>query len=283
MTTQRRFVSAGLLLLLGACGSGSADSGTGESASTNPETSDATSTSTNSETSDETTTSTQPETTDDGDLPGFTECDMFAQDCPDGEKCVPFAENGPSWDNAKCVPVTGAGAPGEPCTTDGIVAANDDCDATSFCFGYDQDNAGGRCHPFCTGDITMPECIDGWVCSVPAQGPSVCVQECDPLADNCGAGSECVWTGSLFTCIDEGEAAAAGEACMFVNDCASGLLCANSQAVDGCADDGCCTPFCSLMAGDGPCQMLNPAHSCEPFFMRAPIGYEDVGACVLAP
>jgi hypothetical protein len=291
MRIRRSFVGTGLLVLLGACGPGSADTTSGEPTETSSSTE--TTTNTSPESSDETTATTETGTEecdagtldwcDDGDFPEFNECDLFAQDCPVDEKCVPFAENGPTWDNAKCVPVLGAGAPGEPCTTDGVVEATDDCDATSFCFGFDQDNLGGSCHPFCTGNISMPECIDGWACAVPAEGPPFCLQECDPLGDTCGAGSECTWTGTMFGCVDEGGAAQTGEACTFVNDCDSGLLCVVGPALAGCADDGCCTPFCSLMAGDGPCQMINAEHVCEPFFSEPPVGSEDVGVCVLAP
>ncbi|KIG18364.1 hypothetical protein DB30_00649 [Enhygromyxa salina] len=280
-------------MLVGACGPGSADTSSGESTTSPESSSDATTTATNPETSDETTDTPTTTEADDCDTGGLdwcddgdfqtviTDCDMFAQDCPDGMKCVPFAENGPSWDGTKCVPVNSTGAPGEPCTTEGVMQANDDCDATSFCFGYDQDLMGGTCHPFCTGDISMPACIDGWVCAVAAQGPSLCVQACDPLINDCGAGSECVWTGSLFGCVDEGESVPADQACMFVNDCDASLACVGADAVADCAGDGCCTPYCNLLDGDGPCQMVNPAHVCEPFFMEAPPGYEDVGVCVV--
>lgn len=85
-------------------------------------------------------------------------CDVFDQDCPEGEKCVvysPDADLPPS--SSKCVPVSGDGAPGDPCSSDGPVAATDDCDAISACWA-------GVCRSFCTGTAEQPECTPGFDC-----------------------------------------------------------------------------------------------------------------------
>jgi hypothetical protein len=110
-------------------------------------------------------------------------CNLVIQDCPEGEKCVPYASSGGTWDRVTCVPVSGEGVAGEPCTTVGAaLSAQDDCGATSFCAGYDEDKLGGVCHPFCTGDLRTPQCIDGWACSVPSddwylcESPVYCVE-----------------------------------------------------------------------------------------------------------
>jgi hypothetical protein len=110
-----------------------------------------------------------------------------------------------------------------------------------------------------------------------------CLPSCDPLANDCGANSECVWANSTFSCVDAGAEAPAGAPCGIANDCGSGLLCMTSESLAGCVADSCCTPFCSVMAGAAACQLLDPGYVCEPFFMQAPSGYEDLGVCMLAP
>src|SRR5690606_4445407 len=71
----------------------------------------------------------------DDDFAGVTsECDPFMQDCPDGEKCVPYGSTGGNWDANKCVAVTGSGAAGDPCTYGGTSEATDDCDDNTHCW-----------------------------------------------------------------------------------------------------------------------------------------------------
>ena len=41
---------------------------------------------------------------DDGGT-GVFECDLWGQDCPDGEKCMPWASNGGTWNATRCSPV----------------------------------------------------------------------------------------------------------------------------------------------------------------------------------
>lgn len=280
-----------LLASLGACGPGSVGDtnssgsssesttqGSSSETSTNPETS-----TTSSETAPGTETQDECDVDsldwcDDGDF-GDATCDVWQQDCPENEKCVP---SGVDFSQYKCVPVTGAQGPGESCMTDGFEGANDDCDATGFCFGYDAEQLGGQCYPFCTGNHDMPACIDGWQCKIPAQGPALCVESCTPLAGDCSPGSECAWTNSEFSCVPEGMASGMGEGCMFINDCAEDLICLGAEALEGCVDAGCCGTYCNLLAGDGPCQLISPSYVCEPFFEEAPPGLEDLGVCVLS-
>ncbi len=56
-------------------------------------------------------------------------CDLFQQNCPEGEKCASYAEGGGIvWNATKCVPVTGDAGPGEPCTAvGGGISGFDDC------------------------------------------------------------------------------------------------------------------------------------------------------------
>ena len=68
------------------------------------------------------------------DVSEIVECDSFEQDCPEGEKCVPYGSTGGNWDANKCVPVMGDQEPGEPCWWGGVVEATDNCDETSACW-----------------------------------------------------------------------------------------------------------------------------------------------------
>ena len=48
------------------------------------------------------------------------ECSTYEEDCPDGQKCMPFAnDGGNAWNALKCVDVVGEGGHGDPCTVEG--------------------------------------------------------------------------------------------------------------------------------------------------------------------
>src|SRR5690606_15132047 len=72
-----------------------------------------------SDTSDETTCSFVCDTTGGDDIQ--PQCDNWTQDCPSGEKCAAYADDGgSSWNNLKCVPAEeNGGQPGDPCTVEG--------------------------------------------------------------------------------------------------------------------------------------------------------------------
>ena len=59
---------------------------------------------------------------DSSDTAGDT-CDLWEQDCPEGEKCNPWAnDGGASWNALRCVPIDpNPDGVGEPCTVSGIV------------------------------------------------------------------------------------------------------------------------------------------------------------------
>ena len=86
-------------------------SGTSTSGASDGSTS--TSTSTTGETTGDTEGCSFLECTTGGTGDSGAECDNWAQDCPDGEKCVPVLGSG---DLTQCVPVTGDGTIGEACT-----------------------------------------------------------------------------------------------------------------------------------------------------------------------
>jgi hypothetical protein len=214
-------------------------------------------------------------------------CDLLEQNCPNGEKCVPYGSTGGFWDENKCVPVIGEQAPGEPCTYGGTVESTDDCDATSFCWDV-QDVDGealGTCAQFCTGTPDDPECPAGgqcleWNCDC----IYLCVATCDPILQDCGEGLACYWATNAFHCVVTMQGVPSGEPCGYINDCAGGNGCIDTDALPNCGGAACCSPWCELGAGDVPCEAV-PGTTCVPFFEQglAPLGYEHVGVCLLSP
>ncbi len=96
-------------------------------------------------------------------------CDPFAQDCPEGEKCVAYASTGGQLDSNKCVPVGGEQQAGEPCIYGGVVEATDDCDALANCWDVDA-QLQGTCAAFCMGTADSPSCPPGTSCLIAFDG-----------------------------------------------------------------------------------------------------------------
>jgi hypothetical protein len=239
--------------------------------------------STSTSTSDTNDTSTEDETwggfVPPSEFPGEQcMCDTWAQDCSEGEKCVPYAMDGDSWDCSKCVPVLGEQAAGEACSYDGPVEGTDDCDASSWCF---TDEGEGICHAFCEGSIDDPECPDGSRCWVDGQANiNACVPACDPFLQDCEEGTGCFWSGDIFGCIFVADVKYTGEPCDAINGCSGGWHCTDQEVLD--CEGTCCTPMCDLELGDELCP---PGTGCLSMFDEgeAPQGYEDVGICIVPP
>ena len=216
----------------------------------------------------------------DVDLPPFTDCYPWQQDCPDGEKCVPYSEFGGDWTDNKCVLVTGDGGPGDTCTWGGVVEANDTCDQYSHCWTGGQ-GMDGTCQPFCTGTPDNPMCPDGMFCIAGIEGVvNLCLDTCDPLAQACDDGTACYWEGEAFICIVTTQDLATGEPCTFINECAGGNVCLDAANFPSCMGLSCCAAYCDT--GDmNACP--DPDLECVPFFQQgeAPDGLEHVGVCIL--
>ena len=236
---------------------------------------------------------TAPTTTDadsfiiksDGGPDSTIQCDVWAQDCDPGQKCVPWAEGGGgAWNAAKCVDITGDGAPGDPCTApQGGVAGIDNCALGSICWDVDAENH-GFCIAQCTGSPDAPKCLPQFTCAITSGGVlNVCIPNCDPLVQDCPGDDLCIPNGDTFICVLDasGEMGATNDPCEFANACDEGLVCLNTASASiACQQgpQGCCQPFCKLPAS--PCP--NPDQECLPWFdpmMEIPPGYENVGFC----
>jgi hypothetical protein len=230
--------------------------------------------------------------TDDG---GCVEdcCDVFAQDCTEGEKCSAWAsDGGTSWDAAKCVPVMeNPKQPGEPCMVEGNgVSGIDNCDLGSYCFDTDAENM-GVCFALCKGTIEAPFCEQPfWVCAITGDGNlNLCLEGCNPLVQDCDPTDVCIadLSGEFICILDaSGDEGQQHDPCMFANECDPGLLCLDDATAAVECDpmaDGCCEPFCDLSDPDADVKCGGVGQVCNPYFEMGmvPPWYENVGYCAI--
>ena len=280
----------------------SSDTSTGSGASTGtiaePTSSGVTPTSGESTgTSTSATTTASPQSTGTtGELPfivdpdgGAPTCDLFAQDCPEGQKCAAWAsDGGNAWNATRCVLLTGDQLPGEPCTTaGGGVSGEDDCIKGAMCWDVGLDNV-GFCVALCSdGECTTATCDPGFVCAVTAEcAIPICLPSCDPLLQDCPGDDVCLPSHDNFLCVldasgDEGQVF---DPCEFANACDPGLVCAAPTSASECdpQSTGCCQPMCSLSAM-APCP--GAGQQCLSLHEegQAPPAFEDIGFCTLPP
>lgn len=215
------------------------------------------------------------------------ECDTWAQDCPAGYKCNPWASSGGSvHDAAKCVAMVPNPAKiGEPCTMgqdalDGV----DTCGVGAMCWwdGFGSDI--GICREFCTGSDSNWACADPQFRCGGNRFFPICLPSCCPLLQDCDDGEGCYPDHLDFRCFpDVGDKTGAyADPCEFLNVCDPGLLCVGSAAFPDCdGSTGCCTHFCEL--GSSDCDGLGATVACLPWFDEgeAPPGLDHVGVCAI--
>jgi hypothetical protein len=222
---------------------------------------------------------------------GTNECDVWAQDCPPGEKCMPWAnDGGSSWNSLRCTPLDeNPKQPGDTCLVEGSdVTGIDDCALGSMCFAVDPETNMGLCVPFCEGSPAEPTCSNpDQACNISNNGVLVlCLEVCDPLLQNCPTdpwNHGCYPVNEDFLCWPDYsfDLGAFGDPCEFFNVCDAGLFCAIPEAVPGCAgSSGCCSSFCDMTMPE-PCPASAQGQECLPWFLegQAPPGYENVGFC----
>lgn len=214
-------------------------------------------------------------------------CDTWSQDCPVGEKCNVWADDGGGvWNASKCVPIDpDPDDIGEPCTVvDSPLSGLDSCVLGATCFYVDRTTNIGTCVEFCSGTEAAPLCSDP---RTHCEGRSVtlCIPSCCPLEQDCPDGEACYPVAEHFFCAPDvsGTAGAYGDPCSFLNVCNPGLFCASADVVPGCGDeDGCCTPFCDIRSN--ACALLDLQLECVSWYDdigHAVPGEEFVGGCMV--
>lgn len=224
-----------------------------------------------------------PNPPDVGGSTGF-ECDLFTQDCPSGEKCMPWAnDGGGAWNSTRCSPIApDPGGPADPCTVEGSgVSGIDDCERGAMCWDVDPDTNEGSCVPFLRGSESNPVCDDPFrVVTISGSGALVlCLPGCDPLEQDCPEGQACYGINDGFACAPDvsGRRGGVGEPCEFVNVCDPGNICIGAGELSDCDGSGCCSPFCDVSAPDCPEPLVcTPWEAADP---GSPIT-ENVGVCV---
>jgi hypothetical protein len=252
--------------------------------------------STTTSTTDPTETDTDPPDTTFIVMPdGFNagECAIWEQDCAEGEKCMPYANDGGSaWNSTRCSPVTpDAGQPGDPCSVEGSgVSGVDTCDVSSMCWDVDPETNTGTCVAFCTGNQDFPVCDDpATACSITNEGVLIlCLPACDPLLQDCAEGQACYGIDNAFVCAPDasGGEGVFGSPCEFINACGPGLACVGAGGVPDCTGSlGCCSSYCDLSdaGSSGSCEGASGGQECISWFEEnsAPPGFEDVGVCFI--
>ncbi len=226
-------------------------------------------------------------------------CDLFTQNCPVGEKCMAWADDGgSSWNATRCSPIADdPAAKGEPCHAEGSPTSGiDDCELGAMCWVEDPKTNEGVCVDYCVGSSQEPFCEDpDEQCPIGGDGAIViCRPVCNPLQTNaCPEGQACYPILQEWMCAPDasGDLGAYGDPCDFINRCDSGLACLDSSTVppgqpcEGAS--GCCTEVCDLddPLGDLQCAGAAEGQICRAWYDEDTVapGYEDVGACALPP
>lgn len=229
------------------------------------------------------------ETGDSGSGPGFdagdgtADCDPWAQDCPDGEKCTYFVDGYET--GTRCVPLDPEPkGPGETCHVEGDAWSGiDDCMEGALCH-YVDENGFGLCVEMCGGSPEDPSCSSpDAMCQVCGNNDcaSLCLATCDPLDPNCGTEQVCTPSNEgLFVCTPGGTQdgdGGYGAVCEFFNECDNGFACVPAEMLPGCDGSYCCTAYCDLSKQNVcPNELECVAFSEED---NVPEQYQHVGVC----
>lgn len=228
------------------------------------------------------------------DVAPAIDCDVWAQDCPRGQKCMPWAhDGGNSWNATRCTPIADdPKQPGESCTVEGSsVSGIDDCERAAMCFAIDPETNTGTCYGFCRGSEANPTCVDpATECRIWNEGVLIlCYPHCDPIAQDCDEGLLCVPSEGWFVCAPDpaNEGGVYGDPCEFINGCDPGLFCDEVvDDVEGCTGTiGCCNSFCDLSVDDphAECPDALQGPTCTAWFEpgETPPGLAHVGRCAV--
>lgn len=221
---------------------------------------------------------------------GVGDCEPWSKICPEGQKCMPYADDGgSSWNSWGCFDlVPDPAGVDEPCMIFGSgVSGEDSCDDGLMCWDVDWETGMGTCLAMCTGSPEAPTCpVPDASCTITSDATLIlCLPHCDPLAQDCAGGDLCLSHPSdpdSFTCILDasGEEGQVFDLCEYANACDPGLLCAQPKLAAECDPRalGCCLPFCDLSQ---PNSCPGEGQLCLAWYEagQAPPGYENVGLC----
>jgi hypothetical protein len=222
----------------------------------------------------------------------FCECHLWQQDCPRGQKCAPWANDGSdAWNTVKCTPIDPNPAPiGAPCVVEGGAASGiDSCELAALCWNVDPATLEGECVAFCTGNEGSPSCDDPHSsCTILNFGTLIlCLPTCDPLGDDCENGFACRpnapsgSTASNFVCLPTEADGTIVDGCEAHGGCPDGHACVGSDVLETCAQS-CCARYCdhSDPLADEACG-ADEGYACVPMFGEgmAPQGHANVGVC----
>jgi hypothetical protein len=223
------------------------------------------------------------------------DCDLVAQDCPEGQKCMPVSLDGEYGNEAaRCRPLVDAPDDlGERCEVLGASGDGlDTCPEGQFCWRPDLADESGTCLALCGGVPDDPACpAPEFACQPDPTGIArFCVRPCDPLAQDCPDAGVCVTnlnsSDGTFMCLDDASGAGGQlfAACDGLNTCDPGLHCGSSFMIDECGGDPegqCCVPWCDLNAMPDPCP--GDGMTCFAWSGQPAPGLEDVGLCIVPP
>lgn len=218
-----------------------------------------------------------------------SQCDVWAQDCMDGQKCMPWAcGDHDGWNAARCSRLDDDPAqPGEACTVvDGPFSGEDDCQISSMCWNPDPESLVGECVAFCGGSEANPICENPATrCYLGYDGlVNLCLPACDPLVGDCDANEACMFAGDAndgeFVCMPSFLVGAQsyGDDCEGLVGCGTGLVCRPAADVPGCATGACCTMLGDLNA---PPACPDVSQTCLPLYDEgdSPPSHEDTCYC----
>lgn len=111
------------------------------------------------------------------------ECNTLDQDCPEGERCTPYAnDGGGEWNAVRCVPIDGfTSTLGESCEIEGDIRSGfDNCGPATLCMDVDLDPKAIvlECVAMCVAtpdDFDVPTCADSKMTCVIAGTLAVCL------------------------------------------------------------------------------------------------------------
>lgn len=204
-------------------------------------------------------------------------------ECPRGEKCMPWAnDGGMAWNTFRCSPLANEpNAPGEPCQVEGSQWSGiDDCEEDAICWQVDPRTNQGVCHAACNIVDTNGVCPDPFSCTILDAGVPLCVQSCDPLEPTCPQGQTCAFTfGGLACQIALGDVVPEGQPCGPEVTCELGTLCSYDPVLD-CTEEpgvGCCAEICDLLDPSA----CGGMETCMPWFpFDPPPELANLGVCV---